>query len=287
MTQSENARSINRAVGLLVIEVRDSNPNGDPDQEGDPRQRSHDLRGFISPVSFKRKLRDLVGDKSGPVWQAFADGLDPGEFEILESRGRDRPAIIKLLESNFGGFQQKYWDGRVFGNTFLEEKGPDTIRTGVVQFGVGLSVAPVRIERSTTTSKASVEADKSRGMAPLGFRIVEHGVYCMPFFVNPSAASRSGCAARDIDLMLQVIPHAYSHTKSSVRPFVEIRHAWYVEHKSPLGSCSDFQLIDALTPRKKADEAKPSQNWNEYTEPNDIGAFRSRVADFRDLMNEQ
>lgn len=48
-----------RATGLLIIEVVNSNPNGDPDRESDPRQRENGL-GEISPVSFKRKLRDLV-----------------------------------------------------------------------------------------------------------------------------------------------------------------------------------------------------------------------------------
>ena len=62
---------MNRATGLLVIEVVNSNPNGNPDQESDPRLRP-DERGMISQVSFKRKVRDLVEDKEGPVWQQTA-----------------------------------------------------------------------------------------------------------------------------------------------------------------------------------------------------------------------
>jgi Cas7 group CRISPR-associated protein Csh2 len=57
--QSENNQTITRGTGLLVIEVKNSNPNGDPDRESDPRVRSHDQRGMITGVSFKRKLRDL------------------------------------------------------------------------------------------------------------------------------------------------------------------------------------------------------------------------------------
>ena len=51
-----------RGTGLLIIEVRHSNPNGDPDAESDPRTLDVDGRGLISPVSFKRKLRDLLAD---------------------------------------------------------------------------------------------------------------------------------------------------------------------------------------------------------------------------------
>jgi Cas7 group CRISPR-associated protein Csh2 len=57
----------NRGTGLLVIEVQNSNPNGDPDAESEPRTLDSDGRGLISPVSFKRKLRDLVAASDGPV----------------------------------------------------------------------------------------------------------------------------------------------------------------------------------------------------------------------------
>ncbi len=272
---------IKRATGLLIIEVINSNPNGDPDRESDPRQRP-DGRGEISPVSFKRKLRDLAEDKDGQVWKHLEDtlklkqakGLDGKglSFAILESRGRDRKQIEGELKN--GAFINKYWDGRVFGNTFLEEamdKG--TIKTGVVQFGLGLSLAPIEIERHTNTNKAGVQEGKKQGMAPMGYRFVPHGVYWMPFFVNPSMAHKSGCTAADIDLLKKLIPHAYAHTRSHARPLVELRHAWYCEHSNPLGSCSDFALIDALKPKLKKDRDpnKPSKSWDDYEVPEEKG----------------
>ena len=66
------SQNIPRVTGLLVIEVRNSNPNGDPDRESDPRTRAHDGRGMISDVSFKRKLRELLIQKKGPVWEQLA-----------------------------------------------------------------------------------------------------------------------------------------------------------------------------------------------------------------------
>ena len=61
--------------------------------------------------------------------------------------------------------------------------------------------------------------------------------------------------------MKWLIPYAYPHTASYIRPAVEIRHAWYISHKSALGSCSDFALIAALTPKKKDKPAEPSGMW--------------------------
>ncbi len=277
---------VKRFTGLLIIEVVNSNPNGDPDRESDPRQRP-DGRGEISPVSFKRKVRDLIEAKDGAVWKAMKTEMDLGndQFMILESRGRVRRQIEQELKD--GSFQDKYWDGRVFGNTFLEEGAADTIKTGVTQFGLGLSVAPIEISRHTNTNKSGVQEGKDRGMAPMGYRFVPHGVYCMPFFVNPSMAHKSGCSQRDIDLLFKVIPHAYAHTRSHARPLVDLRHAWVIEHKSTLGSCSDFLIIDALTPTRNGDSTAPSNAWTDYTVPTKLpDDLATRVAKVQDLMED-
>ena len=289
-TENTKDEGLVRATGLLVLEIKNSNPNGDPDRESDPRRR-HDKRGEISPVSFKRKVRDLIENKEGPVWgeisKNFQPSLNPEGFYILESRCRDRNKIKKELENGGSEFKMKYWDGRVFGNTFLEEGSSDTIKTGVAQFALGVSIAPVEIERMTNTSKAGVQEGKDRGMAPLAYRIVQHGVYCMPFFINPTAAVKSGCTKQDIDLLLKIIPYAYPHTASYIRPFVDIRHAWYIEHKSALGSCSDFLLIDALTPKKKDEPEKPSSSWDDYEIPIKLPEkLQEKVEPLRDLMEQ-
>jgi len=289
-TYTKDVGGFKRGTGLLVIEVRNSNPNGDPDRDSDPRQRP-DQRGEISPVSFKRKTRDLVEWK-GEVWQALADELklDAARFGILESRGRDRTAIAKQLTGDGKAFKDSYWDGRVFGNTFLESMKDDeakkhgfneneikefkanAIRTGCVHFGLGLSVAPIDIERHTNTNISGVEEGKDRGMAPMGYRFVPHGVYLMPFFVNPSAAARTGCTGEDIALLLELIRYAYPHTRSHARPAVDLARAWYVEHADKLGSCSDFAILDALSPTKLTDPDSPSKNLAEYQLPNALPA---------------
>lgn len=275
-----------RATGLLIIEVVNSNPNGDPDRESDPRQRP-DFKGEISPVSFKRKLRDLIADKEGVVWQGLQTelNLEAERFHILESRGRDRKQIETELKDDSKVFKEKYWDARIFGNTFLESGAANTIKTGVVQFGLGVSVAPIEIERHTNTNMSGVQDGKDRGMAPMGYRFVPHGVYCMPFFVNPSQIHKTGCTVQDIDLMKKVIAYAYAHTRSHARPSVEIRHAWYIEHANPLGSCSDFALLDALRPKKKNDPEEPSKSWEDYEVPTALPeSLQAKVKTLVDLV---
>lgn len=284
--------SIKRATGLLVIEVVNSNANGDPDRESDPRQRP-DGRGEISPVSFKRKLRDLLDDHDAPFFQALPEKFSKNadRYYILEHRGRNRDEIKEemgkadhFLESKF---VQKYWDARVFGNTFLESGGDKGfIKTGVVQFGMGVSLAPIEILRQTNTNKAGVQEGKNAGMAPLAYRVVMHGVYCMPFFVNPNFSNKSGCTADDIELLRLLIPYAYDMNRSAIRPDVRLRHAWYIEHKNLLGSCPEYLLMDALTPQKLGRKDDPSTSWSDYedktTLPDELSA---RVDSCVDLVS--
>lgn len=291
------SNEIKRATGLLIIEVVNSNANGDPDRESDPRQRPNGI-GEISPVSFKRKLRDLLEDHNSIFFKSlpkiYTENAD--NYWILESRGRERKAINNEMAKDIKSFNQKeflestfvrkYWDARVFGNTFLEEgANKGFIKTGVVQFGVGTSISPIEIVRHTNTSKAGVQEGKNAGMAPLAFRIVVHGVYCMPFFVNPNFAGKTGCTREDIELLKILIPRAYELNRSAIRSDIRIRHAWYIEHLNALGSCPDYMLLEALTPTRIGNAGDPSTSWADYNNktalPEDL---MSKVDSAVDLM---
>jgi CRISPR-associated protein Csd2 len=236
------------------------------------------------------------------------------KYNVLETRFREREKIEKMDAFEFAA---EFWDARLFGNTFLEglkdkddvesgkteigkdkktkkleklEKRDHFISTGVVQFGPGISIAPISVIRDTWTNKAGVQEGKERGMAPLAWRVVQHAVYVMPFFINPCMAIKTGCGLNDLRLMQFMIPHAYPLNPSVARPHVEIRHAWYAEHKSPLGSCPDSLIIDALTPNKtKGGAEEPSISIDEYDPilkelPKDI---QNRLENFEDLCTKQ
>lgn len=288
---------IKRATGLLIIEVVNSNPNGDPDRESDPRQRPNGI-GEISPVSFKRKLRDLVEDHESEFFRSLPDVFkeNEGRYCILESRGRNRKSIQAEMAKDIKDFDEKifldsifvnkYWDARIFGNTFLEEgANKGFIKTGVVQFGVGTSISPINIIRHTNTNKAGVQEGKNAGMAPLAYRIVEHGVYCMPFFVNPNFAKKTGCTSLDIELLKLIIPKAYDLNRSAIRPDVRLRHAWYIEHKNSLGSCPEYLIFEALTPVRIGNSSEPSSSWNDYEDKSNIlSELMEKIHSITDLI---
>ena len=112
------SKEIKRATGLLVIEVVNSNPNGDPDRESDPRQRPNGC-GEISPVSFKRKLRDLLDDHDAPFFKALPEKFSGNaeRYSILEHRGRDR----KQIQAEMGNDPSKFMDSAFVRNSSANE----------------------------------------------------------------------------------------------------------------------------------------------------------------------
>ncbi len=126
MSTNKDNDLVPRITGLLILEVRKSNPNGDPERESSPRQRP-DGKGEISPVSVKRKLRDLVLEKEGVVWSEIKASLDLADdhFQILESRGHNRDEIKKQIDPKEGkigqGFIDAYGMGRFSATRFLRK----------------------------------------------------------------------------------------------------------------------------------------------------------------------
>lgn len=287
----------NRHVGLMVLDVTLSNPNGDPDMDSEPRTLEADGRGLISPVSVKRKLREMVEMENSPAFEEAKKtlGLKAENFQILEHRGRDLNEIANLDKE---AFKTRYWDARLFGNTLLEslkeakaaqenkkepEKYAHFINTGTVQVGVGTSIAPIEVVRMTNTNKAGVQSGLDRGMAPLAFKVVQHGIYTVPIYVNPGVASKTGATQKDLDLMQFLLPHAYSQTASAIRPQVSVLHCWFAEHKNALGSCPEHLFLDALTPTVKEGVAAPGSRADYHIPdglPDDIQA---KFTQFEDL----
>jgi len=267
--------SVKRAAGLLVIECKNSNANGDPDVGGGPRVR-YDEISLISDVSVKRKLRNMILDR-GEYYKVLVKslGLDGDRFQILEDPSRDKPAIHELIHSKgVDAFHDRYWDARVFGNTFLEEnktaksRGAASkihIRTGPVVFAWGESIAPVIVDTQTCTNMSGVQEGKDCGMAPDRAQQVKHAIYAMPFYIDPFLADKTCCSAQDIEVLMRLIPHIYSSCRCTTRPEVQLLHAYYFETVSKFGG-HEMDLVKSLRPVKK-DVSNPSSSSDEYSFP--------------------
>lgn len=88
----------------------------------------------------------------------------------------------------------------------------------------------------------------------------------------------------DIYHLYDLYHFMFDLTRSNIRPDVRLRHAWYMEHKNKLGSCPDYLLIDALTPKRIENAEEPSASWQDYQDVVDLPEeLKQRLASVRDL----
>jgi CRISPR-associated protein Csd2 len=124
---------------MLVIEVSNANPNGDPDFDGAPRKVGFGNHGLMTDVSIKRRFRDLFVRPNSPAFKDLSDrcgGIDPEMFRILESPTRGIPdltgatdreqqteaqrILMDAVREDANYLTDHYGDVRLFGTTLLE-----------------------------------------------------------------------------------------------------------------------------------------------------------------------
>lgn len=223
-----------RIDAVLLTEVNLSNPNGDPDLEGRPRKLRSTGQGLITGVSTKRRLRDTARIRHGV--NLFV------EDEALESRVEglfdedDEPTAEKIDSKAWS----KFWDVRMFGGTLsavkIGENG-DGVRgsqiTGPWQVGMGKSVDPINVvDVGITRSVQNTEGEQgTMGRQP----VVEYGLYRQEMHYSPYA-SYGEVHKGDLDVMWDALTWMHDHTRSSMRPNINWKGVYLIEHEDELGS---------------------------------------------------
>ena len=239
---------IPRITGLLVIEVRKSNPNGDPAPAPRPAADVKEVR-----LSDKRKLRDLIEQSDEILWASLRSkiSLPKGyEYRIMESRERGWKDLkeadetkrateawtktSKLINSDFPGFQ-KIWDARrLETRSWKRRRGEGYSEHNSLRRGSLWSRCLRCADRDRVfdlDEETPAQEDKTRGMAPMAFRVVKHGVYAVPF-VNPTQARKTGCTLADIQIMLHLLKHAYMRSVSSTEVEIIRAHVMHTKTRS-------------------------------------------------------
>jgi CRISPR-associated protein Csd2 len=282
---------MNRFELIAITRVQDDNPNGDFKLEGSPRQ-DHDGFGLISGVAIMRKVRDLVYEKGGKVWERAAAiaGIQRADwplYGIAEVNDRsfadpDPDAaknLKRFLALSATEMQRGYWDVRSHGGTYLSKGESGYKQSGPIKVSLGVSVAPVDVMSMTITSRSTKDAETKkrgsdegidRGVAPDGVKVVRHGLYVSRIFYCGTNALKSGCTGKDIAVFLATLPHIWKETISSVRCGVEFSRLWFIEHRSPLGGCRSDELLRALCPTVKDGVEMPPKGDDDYNIPTQL-----------------
>jgi len=281
-----------RITGKGIIEVSKANPNGDPNDDNNPRTLS-DGRGWISPVSMKRKARNIFVDHDDLFFKELCkiEKLNPEEFWILESKQRGfgdditPPQAVKmfvdLCKKSVEEVKRKYWDLRTMGTTFLQNDSKDKdnkfrfVKTGPLTISAAISVAPIEIVTATISKMAPQDLNEDANEQTLGtMQFVDHGIYCFDFEINPNVARHTGMTNTDLRVLKRILPYIFEYNISCARPTNSIRflNLWWKEHSSLLKSFNTNEFSRALQPQLREGVETP-RSIDDYIFPeNTVGA---------------
>lgn len=281
-----NKKSID---GLVIIDVENSNPNGDPDMGGKPRVNI-DGEGIISHVASKRKIRDILQNEElrkeifGNI--KASSGIEIQEnigVEILESheaKGKACENIRSLAALPVDVLTGRFIDIRLFGVTLLtsnqneadegnenadgevteeSKKGKkakkekvenNVIFAGPIQFVPAKSICKIDITTQTLTKKTGVTEGKDRGMAPDAMSFVNHGLYVMKFNYRPVQGEKVNTTEDDLKIFFETLPKMFMNTSLN-RSNVTVKSVMVGVHNSRIGSFNPFDFYSKVTPKAK------------------------------------
>mgnify|MGYP000344962094 FL=1 len=253
----------NRYDFVYLFDVKDGNPNGDPDQANLPRVDAENQEGLVTDVCIKRKVRNYVQLKHN---------LQP-PFDIFIRQGNVLATIIDNTEGSTPidrqiKLNEKYYDIRTFGAVLsVGDKGAGTVR-GPVQFTFARSEdriyqAEHSITRLCVTTEKEAKAQEKRESASTFGRkaTVPYALYRMHGFISAVDAQKTGFSEEDLELLWEALVNAFEHDRSAARGEMNTRKLIVFKHQSHLGNARSQELFDRITITKKVDIPR---GFNDY-----------------------
>ena len=271
---------------VLLFDVCDGNPNGDPDAGNSPRVDPETHQGLVSDVSLKRKVRDFVMlDKTDLDTGQPEAGYDVyvkrhSVLEQLHQKAYDALGLPagekkgKKAENVHRARQwmcQTFFDVRTFGAVMSTGINCGQVR-GPVQLTFSRSIDPiVSLEQSitrkavTTQKEADKQIDKHGQITGTMGRkeLVPYGLYEAHGFVSPHLAADTGFSNEDLELLWRALTMMFEHDRSATRGEMATRRLVVFEHDSLLGNAPAHRLFERVQ-AKLRDPKSPPRSYSDY-----------------------
>ena len=259
----------NRYDFVYFFDVKDGNPNGDPDQANLPRADAENQEGLVTDVCIKRKVRNYVQLKHG----------NQAPYDIFIRQGNVLNTLIDAATGETPPERQKdlcknYFDIRTFGAVLSTGKKPAGTVRGPVQFTFARSEDRIyQAEHSitrcavTTEDDAKKQEDKNREFASTFGRknTVPYALYRMHGFISAVDAARSGFTEEDLTLLWEALLNAFEHDRSAARGEMTPRGLLVFKHSSHLGNARSGELFAAIKVAHAPQAAVPPRSFEDYS----------------------
>lgn len=244
---------------LVLFDVTDGNPNGDPDAGNRPRTDQETGHGLVTDVAVKRWVRDAVADAYAdtPGFRIFVEAGVPLEPRAAEGWGGGRDddeAAVQWLSAT-------YFDIRMFGAVFARKgKGPVSLR-GPVQLSLARSLDPVCPVDHAITRTAPWKAGDGTAMA--GKWAVPYGLYRARLHYSAPKAAKRAVSAGDLAALWRAIALMTSLGRSASRPAVDLCGLYVFSHADRYGS-APVQRVFGSVRHELADPSRPPRSLGDY-----------------------
>lgn len=268
---------------VLLFDVKDGNPNGDPDAGNLPRVDAETGQGLVTDVSLKRKVRNFVGILHGEqapyeiyvkekailnkqherAYQAIPGGaellLEPKE-EAKDGKDKKEKAKRKggdKVEEARQWMCQNFYDVRTFGAVMSTGVNCGQVR-GPVQVTFARSIDPVIASEHSITRMAVAtekEAENQGGdNRTMGRKFtIPYGLYMVHGFVSAHLADQTGFSEADLELLWQSLEQMFEHDRSAARGEMATRGLYVFKHEGKLGNASAYNLFERIKVEKQTE----------------------------------
>ncbi|MBA3315174.1 MAG: type I-C CRISPR-associated protein Cas7/Csd2 [Planctomycetaceae bacterium] len=292
----------NRYEFVLLFDVINGNPNGDPDAGNAPRVDPETGRGLVSDVCLKRKIRNFI-----TLAKRNADGVEPGydiyvkEKAILNDQHTRGYSALGLDPKEKGkakaGEDPKeervrrwmcntFFDVRMFGAVMSTGVNAGQVR-GPVQIAFAASIDPiVSLEQSITRMAVTTEQESLKqdgGNRTMGRKeIVPYALYRAHGFISPFLAEQTGFGEEDLELLFSALEQMFDHDRSAARGEMSTRKLLIFKHGSKLGNAPARKLFDCVKAMAK-NPVLPARSFADY----DVTIDRDSLPNGVELIERQ
>lgn len=274
----------NRYEFVILFDVENGNPNGDPDAGNMPRIDPESGYGLVTDVCLKRKIRNYVetvkeNEKGYQIYireDVPLNRSDKKAFEYLNIDADDNKKLKELKKKDpdadlkIRDFMcRNFYDIRTFGavmTTFVKASLNCGQVRGPVQLGFARSIDPIVSQEITITRVAiTTEDDAANKSTEMGRKnIVPYALYRAEGYISANLARKvTGFSEEDLELLWEAIVNMFEHDHSAARGKMAVRRLIVFKHSKELGDCPSYKLFDAVEVKRKEDVVYP-RKYQDY-----------------------
>lgn len=259
---------------VYLFDCKDGNPNGDPDAANSPRIDPQDMRGLVSDVCLKRKIRNfaLLAKGGKPPFDIFVQQGSVLNDKILEGHqaagndvdGKKKTADRKQVQSARSEMCKRFYDVRTFGAVMSTGANAGQVR-GPVQLTFSRSIDPILPLDLSITRMAVTEAKEADAPNQTMGRknLIPYGLYRCHGFISAHLARETGFSDDDLALLWQALTQMFDHDRSASRGTMSPQKLIVFKHQTPLGNAPAHKLFERVQVRRK-DSVAVARSFQDY-----------------------